>query len=147
MCPNGGPSLRLKTNGVPGRKEPLTSPGVVLTRRMAMDGRDYTEGGLTVPSFKELSAEEIRRILDARTEKGEKLYEDILTPLVEKEDRLFETASCPKCHSGATRKVINTHRPFVSGSPLPNMIARCVACGTEFDPKTGLITLANLIDE
>lgn len=114
---------------------------------MAMDGRDYTEGGLTVPSFKELSADEIRRILDARTEKGEKLYEDVLTPLVEKEDRLFESASCPKCHTGPTRKVLNTHRPFVPGSPLPNMIARCVACGTEFDPKTGLITLANLTGE
>lgn len=97
-------------------------------------------------SLKAMDQQRIREILDARDEKGEKLYPDVLTPLMEKEEELFRTASCPKCGAMAPTPTLNTHRPFVPNSPLPNKILRCVTCGTEFDPRTGLITLASIID-
>jgi hypothetical protein len=107
---------------------------------------DYTEGDHAVPRFKELDPEKIRSILDAKDEKGEKLYPDVLTPLAEREAELFKNSPCPKCQVYSATPVLNTHRPFSPGSPLPNRIMRCTVCGTEFDPRTGLITLANITD-
>lgn len=97
-------------------------------------------------SFKAMDPQRIRELLDATNEKGEKLYPDVLTPLVEKEEALFTRSPCPKCGSRATAVTVNAHRPFTPASPLPNRLLRCVLCQTEFDPKTGLITLANIID-
>jgi predicted RNA-binding Zn-ribbon protein involved in translation (DUF1610 family) len=96
-----------------------------------------------VHSFKELKPDEIRAILDARNEKGEKLYEDVLTPLTSQEAALFQNSPCPKCGSAAA-PMLNLQRPFASNSPLPNKILRCVVCGTEFDPRTQLIHFANI---
>lgn len=98
-----------------------------------------------MPRFKEMSAEEIRAILDAKNESGEKLFEDVLTPLVEKERQLFSDAKCPKCGAGAPVPTLNARRPFTPQSPLPNRVLRCVVCQTEFDPHTGLILHANII--
>jgi hypothetical protein len=97
-------------------------------------------------SFKEMDPERIRELLDATDEKGEKLYPDILTPLALKEAELFTSASCPKCGASSPAVTLDTHRPFTSSSPLPNRLLRCVVCQTEFNPKTGLITLASIID-
>jgi hypothetical protein len=102
--------------------------------------------GSDVHSLKEMDPQRIRELLDAQDEKGGLLYPDILTPLVEKEAELFRNSSCPKCGALAPTPILNTHRPFVPNSPLPNKILRCVVCGTEFDPRTGLITLASIID-
>ena len=97
-------------------------------------------------SFKEMDQEEIRAILDAKDEHGELLYRDILTPLATHDAELFARASCPKCGSRTVAATIDTRRPFTPASPLPNRLARCVVCQTEFDPRSGLITLANIID-
>lgn len=97
-------------------------------------------------SFKKMDPQQIREILDARDERGEKLYPDVLSPLVQQEEELFRNSPCPKCGASSTAPTLNARRPFVSGSPLPNKILRCVACSTEFDPRTGLITLASIID-
>lgn len=94
-------------------------------------------------SFKELKPDEIRAILDARNEKGEKLYEDVLSPLAQHEASVFQNSPCPKCGAAASPS-LNLHRPFVPNSLLPNKILRCVVCGTEFDPKTQLIHFANI---
>jgi len=99
-----------------------------------------------VPSFNTMDPERIRELLEAKTEDGQKLYPDVLTPLARQETALFQRTPCPKCGSSSTAATLNTHRPFAPTSPLPNMIARCVVCQTEFDPKTGIITLATLID-
>ena len=81
--------------------------------------------------------------MDAKDEKGEKLNEDVLTSLAAKEAALFNDSPCPKCGSAAT-PCLNVHRPFSSGSFLPNKILRCVACGTEFDPWTKLIHFSSI---
>lgn len=99
-----------------------------------------------MPSFKEMDPERIREIIDATSAEGAKLYPDVLTPLVEKEEALFKSSSCPKCGAMAPVPTLNTRRPFTPSSPLPNKVLRCVACGTEFDPHTRLITLANITD-
>lgn len=96
-------------------------------------------------SFKELSLEEIRAILDSKDTEGNPIYVDVLTPLMNKEEDLFRASSCPKCKSAGT-PILDSHRPFTQGSPLPNKLLRCLACSTEFDPRTGLITFANIID-
>jgi hypothetical protein len=100
-----------------------------------------------MPSFKEMSQQQIQEILNATNEKGEKLYPDVLTPLADKEEALFKESSCPKCDASATVPVIDARRPFTPRSPLPRRLLRCAVCGTEFDPYTRLITFASIIDE
>lgn len=95
-------------------------------------------------SFKALEADEIRAILETKDEEGNPLYPDVLTPLIKKEEELFKNSPCPKCSAYAATPILNSHRPFTPNSPLPNKILRCVVCSTEFDPHTGLITLANI---
>lgn len=97
-------------------------------------------------SFKELGLQEIRDLLDAKDEDGNPLYQDILTPLGKSEEALFKNSPCPKCGAYATSPILNSRRPFTPDSPLPNKILRCVICSTEYDPRTGLITLASIID-
>ena len=94
--------------------------------------------------FKEMDPDEIRAILDATGPDKQKLHQDVLTPLFEKENAVFSAASCPKCGTSGASPILDPHRPFVSSSPLPRRILKCVACQTEFDPRTGLITLANI---
>lgn len=96
-------------------------------------------------SFKAMDPQRIQELLEATNEKGEKLYPDILTPLAKQEGELFARSPCPKCGALAV-STLDSHRPFVPYSPLPNRILRCVVCLTEFDPKSGLITLASIID-
>jgi ribosomal protein S27AE len=98
-----------------------------------------------MPSFKEMTQEEISSILDAVDESGNKLYQDVLTPLIEKEDRHFKNSSCPNCGAGSCIPTVSTRKPFSSDYPLPNKILRCVACSTEFDPYTLLIHSASII--
>ena len=97
-------------------------------------------------SFKELSHQEILAILNAVDEDGNKLYQDVLTPLIKNEEELFRGSSCPKCGSAASASVLDIKRPFVSSSPLPNKILRCTICSTEYDPRTGLIHFATITD-
>lgn len=95
-------------------------------------------------SFKEMDPQRIRELLDATNEKGEKLYQDVLTPLAERENALFARSPCPKCGANGATAVVDARRPFTPSSPLPNRVLRCVVCQTEYDPKSGLITLANI---
>jgi hypothetical protein len=97
-------------------------------------------------SFKQLDQDEIRKILDATDADGNKLHPDVLTPLVKNEEELFKNSPCPKCGAYAAAATLNTKRPFAPNSPLPNKILRCLSCATEFDPRTGLIHFATLID-
>jgi hypothetical protein len=98
-----------------------------------------------MPSFKEMAPEEIQAILEETDESGNRRYPDVLTPLVEKEDRHFKSSSCPNCGAGSCIPTLSTRKPFSSDYPLPNKILRCPACSTEFDPYTRLIHSASII--
>jgi hypothetical protein len=108
--------------------------------------RRLYERGPSVHSFKELDPKDIQAILDATDERGAKLYPDVLTPLAKNEEDLFRRSPCPKCGCSSTTPTVNAHRPFTKSSPLPNKVLRCLSCSTEYDPRTGIITFANLID-
>lgn len=95
-------------------------------------------------SFKELSPDKIRAILDATDENGQKLHQDVLTPLATREEVIFKTATCPSCGTGACTPTLDLLRPFTSDNPLPNRILRCTACGAEFDPYTRMTRLVPL---
>jgi hypothetical protein len=97
---------------------------------------------LNVPSFKELDQEEIWKILNATDEKGNKLHQDVLSPLLETEDRHFKNSPCPKCGDYSGSPTIDPMRPFTPDYPLPNKILRCTICETEWDPYTRLIRRA-----
>ena len=91
-------------------------------------------------NFKPMDPEQIRAILEEKDASGAKVHQDILTPLIEKEDAVFRRASCPNCRGLSCEAFVDTARPFISGSPLPRRLLRCVECSTEFDPYTGLVT-------
>jgi hypothetical protein len=99
-----------------------------------------------VPSFKELDQEKIWGILNATDAQGNKLYQDVLGPLIEREDRHFKNSPCPKCAAYAATPTIDMRRPFSPDYPLPNKILRCSVCETEWNPYTGLIHRTMLID-
>lgn len=81
---------------------------------------------------KQLSQDDIWKLLEGQ--------EDVLTPLVKKEEAFFRNKACPACDGASHLPFVNPRRPFTQGSPLPNKLLKCLHCETEFDPITGLIT-------
>lgn len=85
--------------------------------------------------FKTMKQEEVRRALEG--------HEDILKPAFEANERFFRSLSCPEC-GGNVIAVVNTKALFREGSIVPNCLARCKVCETEFEPHTGIqVTLPN----
>lgn len=81
---------------------------------------------------KPLTQDEIWKLLEGQ--------EDVLTPLVKKEQAFFRNCACPACGSFSHSQFVNPRRPFAPGSPLPNTLLKCLDCQTEFDPNSNLIT-------
>lgn len=81
---------------------------------------------------KQLSQDDIWKLLEGQ--------EDVLTPLVQKEQSFFRNSTCPACGGASHLPFVNPRRPFSQGSPLPNKLLKCLQCEAEFDPTTGLIT-------
>ena len=81
---------------------------------------------------KPLTQDEIWKLLEGQ--------EDVLTPLVKKEQAFFRNSTCPSCGGSSHLPFVNPRRPFSQGSPLPNKILKCLQCETEFDPNSNLIT-------
>lgn len=95
-------------------------------------------------NFKEMDPEKIHALLNETDEKGVRVHQDLITPLVAKEEALFRHAACPKCGLTSHEAFVDAQRPFIPGAILPNKRLRCVACTTEFDPYSRLITRATL---
>jgi hypothetical protein len=95
--------------------------------------------------LKTLDADLVRKLLEG--------VEDVITPAVEVETKLYREARCPRCfQSGycvkktAAPKIVATpHGPEVITSPFaPNRLladgfAHCTNCDTEFCPRSGII--------
>ncbi len=77
--------------------------------------------------FKPMNPEDIRKALQG--------HEDVLTPALTETDGYFKRLSCPSC-GGECMKFVDPHRLFRDGALLPNFLARCKACGVEFEPYT-----------
>ena len=69
-------------------------------------------------------------------------HQNILGGEAMKEEALFRHLSCPSCGSASCEAFPDPHKPFDPGSVLPRRLLRCASCRTEFNPYTGLITLA-----
>jgi rubredoxin len=84
-------------------------------------------------------------------------HEDIITKAAKKDEEIFKNATCPNCGSGECKKAIPAPKvvyglggeinvmnsPFRSNSPIIQGHAVCCICGTEFDPRTGIILKSN----
>jgi hypothetical protein len=85
--------------------------------------------------FKPMPPEEVRKALAGHT--------DALTPAINETDAFFKALSCPSC-GGECMKFVDPHRLWREGAILPNFLARCKACGVEFEPYTGIqVTIAH----
>lgn len=78
--------------------------------------------------------------------------DDILTPEIKAEEKLYENTRCPMCGQGGCEKRVSPPRtvqdengdlllvsPFNTSSLLPDGFAHCINCGTNFNPLTGMI--------
>ncbi len=77
--------------------------------------------------FKPMAPDDARKALEGQ--------EDILTPAANATDDFFKRLSCPAC-GGECMKFVDSHRLWRDGGILPNFLARCKACGVEFEPYT-----------
>lgn len=77
--------------------------------------------------FTTMDPEEVRQALRG--------HKDVLTSAVQQVDEYFKHLSCPSC-GAECMKFIDGSRLFREGAVLPNYLARCKACGVEFEPYT-----------
>ena len=80
-------------------------------------------------------------------------HDDVLAQETKEEEELYKNLKCPMCYEGGCEKRITPSRvvpgpngepvvavsPFVSGKNLPQGYAHCIHCGTDFDPRSGII--------
>lgn len=79
---------------------------------------------------------------------------DVLSEEAKEETKLYQSTSCPMCYEvGGCEKRIRPPKiiaepdgpptvvssPFISGRDLPQGYAHCIHCGTDFDPRSGII--------
>lgn len=84
--------------------------------------------------FKPMSDEDLNAAVEGQP--------NILARDLMKEEALFRHTSCPSCGQDACEAFPDPHKPFDPGSTLPRRLLRCATCRTEFNPYTGLVTLA-----
>ena len=82
--------------------------------------------------FKESDPERMLKLLEG--------HENVLAPLVAKEEAFFRSSTCPSCNGRNLEAFLHPSNPFAPGSPLPSKLLRCLQCKTEFDPYTRLVT-------
>lgn len=95
--------------------------------------------------FKPMDPETIRSLLEGQV--------DVISAEAKAEEELYNNLSCPVCYEGGCEKRLLESRvvpgpngepvvaasPFVTGKALPQGYAHCIHCGTDFDPRTGVI--------
>jgi len=87
--------------------------------------------------FKTLPHEVVLKALEGQ--------EDILTPAQKENEAFFRRLSCVSC-GGEVMPIIHPvmnketgqRSPFRAGGVLPNYLAKCKVCETEFEPYTGI---------
>lgn len=86
--------------------------------------------------FKEMKASERKRLI--------KDQEDLLTPMVQAENKVYEDSRCPRC-DGIPTKELDIQRAIRSPRIIPRYLCRCLECGCLYDPHAGnlLIELGN----
>lgn len=62
---------------------------------------------------------------------------DVLTKEHDKEKEYIDKLSCLRC-GNKVMPVLNSTNVWSEGKMLPNVLARCVQCGTTYAPYTGI---------
>jgi hypothetical protein len=77
--------------------------------------------------FKPMNPDDVRKALEG--------HQDVLTPAMEAVDNYFHNLSCPAC-GGECMRFVDPSGLYKEGALLPTFLARCKACGIEFEPYT-----------
>lgn len=71
-------------------------------------------------------------------------HEDVLTDEAKKQEALYSSFSCPRCHHSPLFKSPHP-KPFIDGYLLPRSLLKCPRCDHELDPHTGIdVKLGNI---
>jgi RNase P subunit RPR2 len=71
-------------------------------------------------------------------------HENILEKAAEEQRQFFKRLACPEC-GGEVMAIVNAKQIFKKDSLLPNCLAKCRACGVEFEPYTRIqVTLPDV---
>lgn len=96
--------------------------------------------------FKPMDPDLIRELI--------KTQPDVISEEAKQEQELYKNLSCPVCYeSGGCEKRLKPPKvvlgedgrpqvvssPFSNGRALPQGYAHCIHCGTDFDPRSGVI--------
>jgi hypothetical protein len=65
-------------------------------------------------------------------------HKDVISQAAEDRDKFYSTTSCPRC-GGSCKKMGNYSTMYTADEPLPRFCLKCLACGEEFDPHSGLV--------
>jgi hypothetical protein len=77
--------------------------------------------------FREMDPADVRKALEGHT--------DVIQPALRAHQEYFKSLSCYRC-DGEVLAVVNTRELFRPNAILPNFLAKCRACGCEFEPYT-----------
>jgi len=89
--------------------------------------------------FKEMDQEQLKAIIEQE--------EDLLTPLVEADQKIYDDTSCPQCGGKTFPEDDLRHLRVsedgsevysVNNRPIPRKLCRCADCGALVDPFSGL---------
>lgn len=95
--------------------------------------------------FKPMDQELARALIEGQS--------DVIAKEVREEEELYANTRCPICFEASCEKIVLESRivvgedgrptvvssPFTEGKALPQGYAHCMHCGTDFDPRTGII--------
>jgi len=63
--------------------------------------------------------------------------ENVLDKAVKENEAFFRRLQCVSC-GGDVQPIVNPRKLFREGALLPNYLAKCKVCETEFEPYTGI---------
>lgn len=79
--------------------------------------------------FKPMKKADVLRALEG--------HKDIITPAAKAEIKYIRSLPCPSC-GGELQEHVNARTPFRANSVVPNFLGKCVSCGAEFEPYSGI---------
>ncbi len=83
-----------------------------------------------MPIFKEMNPEDVVKQLEG--------HRNVIKDEMAKVDEYFSKLECVACR-GSCHPVVNSEKLFESNSILPNFLAECNECGTQFSPYTKIL--------
>jgi hypothetical protein len=80
--------------------------------------------------FKEMKAKDRAKLLEDT--------EDVLGPMIERDEQIYEGVTCPRC-GGLAQKDFDLFKTITSNRVIPRYNSKCLECRCVFEPITGII--------